>query len=296
MQRVILAAVSIVMMTACGGSNTEENHQTDPTVQMTILEKPKIDQIDSIKEASDLAFNEETHTLYIVGDKGDFYLYDVSFNGNTIDLKYQYEYKITHPTENFNIDSEGLTINAEEELIISFEGEPRISKITTDAELTESYTLPEKLNNGTDYAGSNSMLEALAWHGEYGILTAAEFPLNGKPKTEQTIYALDGTEWHFKAEDHENSAVTAIEVMDDGNLLILERSYDEDTISFYITLKKLYLDDCNAEQECKTQTLYSKRHYFINYEGLTSVGENRYLMVSDNQSSMTTDFLFFEVK
>lgn len=289
MQKTLLATVSILLMTACGGGDTEEDHQTDSTVKMTILEKPGIDKVDTIKEASDLAFNEETHKLYIVGDNGDLYVYDVSFNGDAIDLKYQNEYKINHPTENFSIDSEGLTINAQEEMIVSFEGEPRISDITTEGELGESYTLPEKLNDNTVYTESNAMFEALAWHEQHGILIAAEFPINGQEKTEQTIYALDGTEWHFKAEEYENSAITAIEVMDDDNLLVLERSYKDSTIpSFYITVKKLYLDDCDAERVCKTQKLYSERLYLKNYEGLTKVGGNRYLMA--------TDFIYFEVK
>ncbi len=267
------------------------------TIKMTILEKPSIDNVDTIKEASDLAFNQETHKLYIVGDKGDLYVYDVSFNGDAIDFKYQNEYKINHPDENFNIDSEGLAINAGEEMIVSFEGRPRISNMTVEGELGKSYTLPEKLNDSTAYAEGNAMLEALAWHGQYGILTAAEFPVNGQEKTEQTIYALDGTEWNFKAEEYENSAVTAIEVMDDGNLLVLERAYKEGIIpSFYITVKKLYLGDCNAERECKTEKLYSKLLYLKNYEGLTKVGKNRYLMVTDNQGFVATDFIYFEVK
>jgi hypothetical protein len=267
------------------------------TVKITILEKPGIDKVDTIKEASDLAFNQETHELYIIGDKGDLYVYDVFFNGDAIDLKYKNEYKIYHPDENFSIDSEGLTINAREEMIVSFEGIPRISDITTEGELGENYMLPEKLNDKNVYAEGNAMFEALAWHEQYGLLTAAEFPINGQEKTEQTIYALNGTEWNFKAEDYENSAVTAIEVMDDGNLLVLERAYKEGILpSFYITMKKLYLNDCNAERECKTEKFYSKLLYLKNYEGLTKVGKNRYLIVNDNQDAVATDFVYFEVK
>ena len=61
-------------------------------------------------------------------------------------------------------------------------------------------------------------------------------------------------------------------------------------------MKKLYLDDCNAERECRTEKLYSELLYLKNYEGLTKVGENRYLMVTDNQDAMLTDFIYFEVK
>ncbi len=68
------------------------------------------------------------------------------------------------------------------------------------------------------------MLESVTYHSKYGILIAVEYPIKGSKKY-QTIYSLRGKEWHFKAEKYKNSAVTAIEVMDDGNILVLERAY-----------------------------------------------------------------------
>jgi hypothetical protein len=107
--------------------------------------------------------------------------------------------------------------------------------------------------------------------------------------------------WNFNAESHENSAVTAIEVMDDGNLLILERAYAGLTKPFVITLKKLYLDKCNKSHQCKTEVLASMNTQdgwgVNNFEGLTKVGKRRYLMVSDNNNKkmLRTVFVYFEV-
>ncbi|MCF6244133.1 MAG: esterase-like activity of phytase family protein [Sulfurovum sp.] len=265
--------------------------------KITILNKVNISNDSIIQEASDLAFDDETNTLYIVGDKGDLYVYDVDIDKNTLNLNYHTKHKIQHPTETFNIDSEGLTTNNKNELILSFEGIPRISKLSTSGKIGEAYTLPGSLSNTNNYNEGNKMLEAVTWHQNHGILTAAEYPLKGQDNTKQTIYSLNGNLWHFRAESYKDNAVTAIEVMEDDNLLILERAYKKGTIpSFYITLKKLYLNDCDALKVCKTQILYSEKMNLKNYEGLTKIGPNRYLMVTDNQDKITTDFIYFEIK
>jgi hypothetical protein len=146
------------------------------------------------------------------------------------------------------------------------------------------------------------MFEALTWHPKYGLLTAAEYPTRNKKIKQQSIYALNGKIWNFIAELHENSAVTAIETMDDGNLLILERAYAGLSKPFVITLKKLYLNKCDKNHQCKTEVLASMNSYdgwaVNNYEGLAKVGENRYLMVSDNNNNqlLRTVLVYFEVK
>jgi hypothetical protein len=297
----LLTIVLVTLLNGCNTSTIEDLVGGDPTPlhsqKITILKKPNINKLSNIKEASDLAFDDETNTLYIIGDKGDLYVYDVNVKINSLNLNYVTKYKVNHPHETFNIDSEGLCTNDKNELIISFEGIPRISHLSKEGKLAENYTLPSLLSSRNNYTSGNNMLEAVAWHQDYGILTASEFPLHNKKNTEQTIYALNGKVWHFKAEPYKDNAITAIEVMEDDNLLILERAYEKGTIpSFYITLKKLYLNECDEEKLCKTQILYSEKINLKNYEGLTYLGGNRYLMVTDNQDKITTDFMYFEIK
>ncbi len=272
--------------------------ESSTTPKITILKKITIDNLEILNEASDLAYNDEIEILYIVGDKGDLYTYDVNMENDTLALEYQNSYKIHHSSESFTIDSEGLTTNDKNELILSFEGIPRISNLSIEGKIDTNYTLPDKLQTPTNYSTNNKMLEAVAWHQDYGILTASEFPLDGQDTTKQTIYALNGNVWHFKAESYKDNAVTAIEVMEDDNLLILERAYEEGSIpAFYITLKKLYIDDCDQNNLCRTEVLYFEHMYITNYEGLTKIDKNRYLMVSDNQNQnlIATDFIYFEV-
>ena len=290
-----------LFLAGCNFSSLESSVERDPTtlhpstiIQLstpTLIHSPKISQ------ASDLAYNDETNTLYVIGDKGLLYSYEVSFEKDKLILQYQETKDISKINPSFKIDSEGLTINAMHDMIISFEGTPRISNIDTNGSIGKTYTLPEVLNKKSNYVDGNKMLESVAWHETYGVLTAAEFPLKDKNNTQQTIYSLNGKVWHFKAEPYTDNAVTAIEVMDDNNLLILERAYKKGSIpSFYITLKKLYLNECDDHQLCKTDILYAQKIDFKNYEGLTKIGENHYLMVNDNQDKVSTEFFYFKIE
>ena len=122
--------------------------------------------------------------------------------------------------------------------------------------MIRKYQLPKKLRDSKNYRSRNKSLEALAWHPKYGTLTAAEWPLKKDDKKRQTIYALSGKEWHFKAEAEEKSAISAIEVMDDGNLLVLERSFTGLMNPFVVTLKKVYIRNC--KKKCVKRKYWQK--------------------------------------
>jgi len=290
-----------ILFIGCDINSLENALEDSPTTlypsKITLLNKPQILHSPDISEASDIAYNDETQTLYIIGDKGTLYSYNVHFNNNQLVLDYQDTKTISYSNPNIKIDSEGLTTNETNELIISLEGKPRISQVSTNGKIIKDYPLPKELNKITNYVNSNKMLESVTWHKDYGILTAAEYPLKGKNNTEQTIYSLNGKKWNFSAEPYTNNAITAIEVMDDENLLILERAYKEGAIpSFYITLKKLYLEECDSTQTCKTEILYSEKLDFKNYEGLAKIGVNHYLMITDNQDKLSTDYIYFKIE
>jgi hypothetical protein len=151
------------------------------------------------------------------------------------------------------------------------------------------------------FRGKNKGLEALAWHPRYGILTAAEWPVKRDGKKSQTIYSLKGKEWHFKAEPEGNCAISAIEVTDDGNILVLERSFTGMLHPFVVTLKKVYLDHCQKGL-CRSKVLVKMNSHkgwdVDNFEGLARVGKNRYVMISDDNDNFyqKTLLIYFEVK
>jgi len=252
-------------------------------------------------EISDISYNQKTKKLYMIGDKGNFYIFNASFSDKIKKIEYLNAFKIKEKKKVKKYDIEGLTHNNKGELYISFERHPRISKVSKKGYLSSNQKLTKELRAKKNYSGSNKIFEALAWHSKYGLLTAGEYPLYKKDKTKQTIYSIKGKKWHFKAQNHQNNAITAIEVMDDNNLLILERAYAGLSKPFVITLKKLYLNKCDKKRNCQSKVLASFNSYegwaVNNYEGLAKVGKNRYLMVSDNNNKffLTTQLIYFKV-
>lgn len=259
-------------------------------------------------ELSDVTYYTKTHTLYFVGDEGMLYAFDARFS-DKIDLL-RPQSAVTLKTKKgkrfkkWKRDSEGLTLNDKGHLLVSFEGKAKIAWFHKNSakygNLIRKYRLPKVLQNPKNYRSPNKSLEALAWHPRYGILTATEWPLKRDDKKRQTIYALNGRQWHFTAEPESKSAVVAMEVMDDGNLLVLERSYSGILEPFVITLKKVFIQNCKSKL-CPTQVMAkmnSRQGWSVdNFEGLARVGKHRYVMVSDNGDNFfeKTLLIYFEV-
>jgi len=303
----LLILIPLFLLSACTmGTNLSYNgSRKAPKSNVTILDSKSFNSQQQyglpFSEISDLAYNQKTKKLYMIGDKGFFYIFKAKFGKKIENFEHLKSYKITEKNQKKSYDSEGLTLDNRGQLYISFEKYPRISSIDKKGYLKSNQKLTKALRNRRNYKNSNAIFEALAWHPKYGLLTAAEYPMFKRKNERQTIYSLRGKRWNFKAQKHKKSAVTAIEVMDDGNLLILERSYNGLSQPFIITLKKLYLNNCSKGGECKTKVMAEFNSYegwdVNNYEGLTKVGKNRYLMVADNnnKSFISTTFIYFKI-
>lgn len=258
-------------------------------------------------EISDVAYEKRAKKLYLISDEGKLFVFDASFadkietlnavSGVTLVKQNGKKFK------NWRHDSEGLTLDNKGRLYVSFEGRAKVGRFNSDGRMVKKYTIPKRLRDPKNYRSRNKSLEALAWHPKHGLLTAAEWPLKHKRKKDQTIYALTGKEWHFQAEAEEKSAVVAMEVMDDGNVLVMERSYTGLLKPFVITLKKVYLKQCkNKQKMCKSELLLKMNSHsgwlIDNFEGLARVGKHRYVMVSDDNDNFfqKTLLIYFEVK
>lgn len=279
---------------------------------ITILDQKKMvfDTIDGVKftELSDLAYDRKKKILYAVGDRGSLFAFELKLAASIERLVPLYATKLKtkkgKKLRKWKRDSEGLTLDGKGRLIVSFEGKPKIGWFHKNSKkrgsLIRKYNLPRVLRKKASYRSQNKSLESLAWHHRYGMITAVEWPLKKDDKKLQTIYALSGKQWHFKAEPEPRSAVTAIEVMDDGNILVLERSYTNLLSPFVVTLKKIEIEKCQADLCPSTVLLKMNSHKgwsVDNFEGLTRVGKNRYLMVSDDNDNFfqKTILLYFEV-
>ena len=259
-------------------------------------------------EISDLAYYPKNQKLFMISDEGKLFIFKAKF-GDKIELlepkdAVKLRKKNAKKFKKWQKDSEGLALDEKGRLLISFEGRAKIGWFHKNSmqygQMIKKYKLPKELRNPKNYRSRNKSLEALAWHPKYGVLTAAEWPLEKYHKKRQTVYALNGKKWHFKAEPEARSAISAIEVMDDGNLLVLERSFTGIFNPFVVTLKKVYLNQCK-KGNCKTEVLAKMNSHegwdVDNFEGLARVGKNRYLMISDDNDNFfqKTLLIYFEV-
>jgi hypothetical protein len=250
---------------------------------------------------SDLAYDEKNHKLYLLSDRSILYDFSAIFDDKIKELHYNAVYKLRSSSHKY-YDSEGLALNHKNQLLLSHERSAGIIQISNEAKVMKCYTLPKKLQQCSSYRDNNKLLESVVEHPKYGLLTAAEYPLRKQKRLAfQTIYSLDGKEWNFKMQNYPNTAITSMEVMDDNNILVLERSYRGYFYPIIVTLKKVYLNECDKENLCKSERLLSFHSYrgdgFNNFEGLTKVAKNRYVMVSDNNGKrlLPTKIIYFQI-
>ena len=281
-------------------------------IGIKILDQKQLsfDKINGVKfaELSDVTYHHKTNILYFVGDKGMLYSFDAKFSAKIDRLKPVRAHKLRTKKgkrlRKWKRDAEGLTLDGKGKLLISFEGDAKIGWFHKNSKkagnLIKKYALPKQLKRTKNYRSKNKSLESLAWHSRYGVLTAPEWPLKKYDKKRHTIYALSGKRWHFKAEPEKKTSVVAMEVMDDGNLLVLERSYTGMLEPFVVTLKKVMLKNCK-NKICPSNVLVKMNSHkgwdVDNFEGLARVGKNRYVMVSDDGDNFfqKTLLIYFEV-
>ena len=308
----LLSMTAILSYAGVSTVNIVPPFHENSTKSIKILDQKKLSytrlQGSKFAELSDVTYDAKTQTLYLVSDKGLLFSFNAHFS-DKIDMLIpmratKLKNKKGKRLKKWKRDSEGMTLDGKGRLLISFEGKAKIGWFHKNSEkygkLIRKYTLPKELKKIKNYRSKNKSLEALAWHPKYGVLTATEWPLKRDHKKRQTLYALSGKRWHFKAEPEGKSGLVAMEVMDDGNVLVMERSYTGLLNPFIVTLKKVYIDRCKKGL-CETKIMVKMSNHkgweLDNFEGLARVGKNRYVMVSDDNENFfqRTLLIYFEV-
>ena len=255
-------------------------------------------------EISDLAFLKNRHWLFLISDEGKLYRFRARFGEKIRELSpldaATLRKKSGKKLKKWRRDSEGLTIDGKGRLYVSFEEKPRIARIGYDGRIVRYLRLPAAIASMKRFRGRNKGLEALAWHPKYGLVAAAEYPAKASKKGVQALYALRGRRWRFRRGREPRSAITALEVLDNGNFLVLERSFTGVLAPIVITLREVQIDRCR-QGFCPTKVLArldSSRGWSVdNFEGLAKVGPNRFVMVSDDNDNFyqKTLLIYFEV-
>ena len=256
-------------------------------------------------EISDLAYSKKRHWLFMLSDEGKLFRFRARFGRKIRELAPLDANTLRKSNgkklKRWRRDSEGLTLDGRGRLYASFEGKPRIARLSYDGRIVTELRLPKAIDSTKKFRSRNKELESLIWHPKYGLVTAAEYPVARNDRKIQTLYSLRGKRWKFSRGEETNSAVTALEILDNGNFLVLERSYGGILSPIVITLKELQIKKCRHRSLCPTRTLArfdSSQGWAIdNFEGLAKVGPNRFVMVSDDNDNFfqKTLLIYFEV-
>jgi uncharacterized protein YjiK len=235
-------------------------------------------ELKGVEEVSDLAYDKQEDILYAISDKG--VLYHIKLGNKKAKVIESKKLKLIEKSK--KIDVEGFALK-DNKLVISFERNPKISIFNTKGKEKDILKLPKEIDNIDDYIGENKMLEALAYNKKYGIITAKQ---NSNDKY-HTVYSLSGTICKFQKDED----LSAFEFLDEDNIITIERKIKKDKA------KNLYIKKVNLSKNCKSKNLLkltAKEAKLFNYEGITKLDKNRFIIVNDNGSKDDTYLIIFE--
>ncbi|MFN3785856.1 MAG: esterase-like activity of phytase family protein, partial [Thiothrix sp.] len=294
----ILMEYGLVLALCCCGGTSIAVAADAPRLQIqdTVAIPPQSVNGIRISELSGLAWDQDEQLLYAISDQGNIFHLRLQLEGQRIaSVEARFAAQLSDDKgvriKSGRRDSEGLTlINAangkqgDTELVIAFEGEPRLIRFTPQGRAIKNITLPEVLRDKRAYQHGNHSLEAVTSHPRYGFISAPEMPLRGQPETLHSVYSTKGQQWSFNAYPAKNSAISALETLPNGNLLILERAWSGILNPLVVGLRYLDFQQCSQRNECPVVDLQVLSSHLLvdNYEGLTHIQGNQYLMVSDD--------------
>ena len=266
------------------------------------------------RELSGLSWDEDENLLIAISDDGLIvHLKPILQNGVLTDVSLAGVFPLKSadgtPLAKPLTDAEGLVGNNQSNgvrgdtvLNISFEESPRIDKYTIEGEFLGTHELPEILRSSENYAGDNLELEALAEHPQYGLITAPERPLRNSGTKFFSIYGVNGSVWHYPSLDHKHSALVGMDVMPNGNLLVLERRFASMFQPIVFALRELQLaapDKHEAKLVREVIKFSSTDNWKIdNFESVAHHENGHYFVISDDNESVfqKTLLLYLEIK
>lgn len=249
-------------------------------------------------ELSDLVYAKGT--LYGVSDEGYLYKFFINFRNNKIhNLEYADAYVLKNKKakrlKKKKRDAEGLALY-KNKFLVSFERKQRISLYSKEGIKIKNMKIHPDLRNQKNYISKNKGLEAVAFNEKYGIITAPELPLKITDKKYHTLYSRNNR-FKFIA----NGSIVSLEFFDKDTILVLLRDFNFFTRRHVTTLMKVYLNHCTKNRVCKSTVLAkldsADGWHLDNFEGLTRIDKNKYLMISDDNDNFLqkTLLVLFEI-
>ncbi|MDY6941566.1 MAG: esterase-like activity of phytase family protein [Pseudomonadota bacterium] len=259
---------------------------------------------------SGLAWSGDDQLLYAISDFGWLYHLRPEFrDGRLVNLEFVSAMKLTdrqaRPLSGQWADAEGLIAleksahgQHETRLVVSFERHPRIQEFDTQGLFKKDHPLPPPYNTASRYSERNYALEAVAFLPQHGLLSAPERPLRGAPAHATEIFFLNGQRFDYPLSPDKNCGLVAAEPQTENQLFIMERCYAGGRM--VIALRQVeFLTENSATLEPRTLARWDTLDGWLldNFEGLTRVGENTYLAISDDngQDRQRTLLVYFRV-
>jgi len=295
---IIIILISLTLHANMKDYKITPETKIDKNIHIKILDAKQLNFAD-VHELSALAYaNQE---LYALSDRGVLYLFNCIIKNDKIQrvaLREHYilRNKKLQEFKKKKSDSEGLVFY-KKGFLISFERKNRVLYCSRKGVKIKKMSLNNTLKDNNNYQSPNKGLESVAYSEIYGLITIPELPLKNKNSRYHRLYG-EHKVWKFQAE----GAVTDINFIDNANLLILLREYNYLNNRHVTSLVEVNLEECNKERVCQKRVLArldsAKGWHIDNFEGLTKVGKNRFLMVSDDNDSIfqKTLLVLFEIK
>jgi len=259
---------------------------------------------------SGLAWDDDEGILYAVSDHGALFGLRPKIRGDQLvgltltSSAALVDPKTRKPVRYRRSDAEGLEIingrnsrKGDAELIVSFEGEPRVARHRPDGSVISEVPLSPPLND-IHQLRYNKMYEAVCMHPREGILVAPEAPLNTDPGTTR-LYRTDARSWKLPPS---RGAIVDMACLPNGDVLLMEREFSPITLHIVVTLRRLVLRqpvpfDQPLEHEVVATFDNHEGLNLDNFEGLTRHRGNRFFMISDDNDTLLqrTLLVYFEI-
>ncbi|WP_227370427.1 esterase-like activity of phytase family protein [Halomonas sp. M20] len=307
----LLIAASLFMLLMLTGGCAREARQTQLMTENTTnvpenvswcgtLRLPGKWQDDTpVGGLSDLAWDEDESLLYMISDRGWLHRVRLRFSGGELigldPLKtYVLRDRQGRALNEDAADAESMIaqrgnngVRGDTRLLIGFERDHRIQHFYPNGKSVGKPLKPQGLRGASPEKG----VEAMGRHKREGIIAGLENAPTGIDKSSTRLFSLGNeAEWTYPLLDESGNALTALETY--GNdLLALERAFAPPA-PLVISLRRVQLGS-NAQIEVKTLAQLSSGDGWRldNFEGLTHLGGNRYLMVSDDNFRLVQETL-----
>ena len=203
-------------------------------------------------------------------------------------------------------DAEGLsgrrtrnTILNDSELVVSFEGVPRIERFTPQGVWLGSIEVPQPFHDSARYQNRNRALEAVTETARHGLLAAPERPLRQATSVHIPVFSIaGGGNWLYPSLARKHGALVGLETTPRDELIILERQF----ISFLHPIKiRITRSTPGSSGLLKLDELAVFDNHLgwavDNFEGIARYRDETYFIVSDDNGSMMQNTLIvaFEI-